>query len=318
LTETTARKILDDILESTGARALPHDTVRAFAARWLASKELGITAGTIQRYSQVVAAFLESLGPLADRSLQAVTSVHIASYRDERLRTDHISRGTLSRDLSVLSGLFSAARREALILINPVEGVGLPVSKPLEREIFTVEELGALLVVAPPEWRTLILCGYFLAGRLVDMARLTWANIDLAAGLVTYVQGKTARKVIVPLHPQLEEHLLALAASDSGGALCPALSKLGTAGRSGLSNQFSRLMDKAGVDRHQIQLGANNMARKSYHCLRHSFTSALANAGVPAEVRMKLTGHVTSSSHRTYTHHELAPLKAAILMLPSV
>ena len=52
LTETTARRILDDILGSTGARALPHDTVRAFAERWLAGKEPGVTGATASRYRQ--------------------------------------------------------------------------------------------------------------------------------------------------------------------------------------------------------------------------------------------------------------------------
>jgi integrase len=317
LTETTARRILDDILGSTGARALPHDTVRAFAGRWLAGKEASITSHTAKRYARVVAAFLESLGPLADRSLQCVSSVHIATYRDERLSDDHIARGTLARDLAALSSMFIAARRQGLILINPVEGVGLPVNRPLEREVFTVSELGALLAVASPEWKTLILAGYFLAGRLVDMARLSWDAVDLAAGLVTYTQGKTGTRVVVPIHPQLEEHLLGMA-GEHGGALCPTLSKLGSAGRGGLSNQFALVMMEAGIDRHAVQLGANKTARKSYHCLRYSFTSALANAGVAPEVRMKLTGHKSASVHQRYTRHELEPLRDAVNSLPRV
>jgi hypothetical protein len=52
--------------------------------------------------------------------------------------------------------------------------------------------------------------------------------------------------------------------------------------------------------------------------LRHSFNSALANAGISQEVRMKLTGHSTASINTQYTHHELAPLRSAIERLPSV
>ena len=81
LTETTARRILDDILESSGARALPHHTTREFALRWLTSKESGVTGATTRRYRQKVNGFLESLGPLADRSIQSVTGAHIAAYR---------------------------------------------------------------------------------------------------------------------------------------------------------------------------------------------------------------------------------------------
>lgn len=315
LTEIAARRILDDILTSSGARALPHDTVRAFAGRWLATKKETVTGQTARRYAQVVEAFLESLGSLADRSLQCVSGSHIAAYRDERLAIDHVSRGTIGRDLAALSSLFIAARRQGLIVINPVEGIGLPVNKPLEREVFTVSELGALVAAASPEWRILILCGYYLGGRLADMARLTWDHVDLAASVITYTQAKTNKRVVVPIHAELEEALLSIA-GEKGGPLCPTLSKGGAAGRHGLSNQFSLLMRTAGIDRREIRLGANLVARKSYHCLRHSFTSALANAGVSPEVRMKLTGHTSASVHQAYSHIELEPLRAAVNGLP--
>jgi integrase len=273
LTETTARQILSDILTSTGARALPHDTVRAFAERWLAAKAPGVTKPTARRYRQVVTAFLESLGPLADRSLQCVNATHIAAYRDQRLAISHVTRGTIGRDLAALSGLFISARRAGLILVNPVEGVRLPVNQPLEREVFTPQELGALLAVASQQWRTLILCGYFLGGRLADMARLQWDAVDLASGVVTYTQAKTGKRVVVPIHPQLEETLLVIA-GEKDGPLCPTLSRLATDGRPGLSNQFAELMRKADIDRREICLGKNTVARKTFHCLRHSFTSA--------------------------------------------
>jgi len=44
----------------------------------------------------------------------------------------------------------------------------------------------------------------------------------------------------------------------------------------------------------------------------------MANAGVGEELRMKLTGHSTREQHKKYTHHELAPLRAAIAKLPSL
>ena len=45
---------------------------------------------------------------------------------------------------------------------------------------------------------------------------------------------------------------------------------------------------------------------------RHSFTSALANAGVSPELRMKLTGHKSAEIHRGYTHLEMDTLKDAL------
>ena len=56
----------------------------------------------------------------------------------------------------------------------------------------------------------------------------------------------------------------------------------------------------------------------TFHSLRHSFSSAMANAGIAEEGRMKLTGHATREVHAKYTHHELEPLRAAIAALPPV
>jgi integrase len=56
----------------------------------------------------------------------------------------------------------------------------------------------------------------------------------------------------------------------------------------------------------------------SFHSLRHSFNSALANAAVPQEIRQKLTGHTSAEMNTLYTHHELEPLRKAIAMLPRI
>jgi len=54
----------------------------------------------------------------------------------------------------------------------------------------------------------------------------------------------------------------------------------------------------------------------TFHSLRHSFNSALANAGIAQEVRQKLTGHESPEMNKRYTHHELEPLRIAIAQIP--
>jgi site-specific recombinase XerD len=81
-------------------------------------------------------------------------------------------------------------------------------------------------------------------------------------------------------------------------------------------------MREAGIDQQQVKGKGGKQGRKfsklSFHSLRHTFTSALANAGIPPEVRQKLTGHADAGRHQKYTHLELQPLKQAIATLPSV
>lgn len=55
---------------------------------------------------------------------------------------------------------------------------------------------------------------------------------------------------------------------------------------------------------------------KTFHGLRHSFISQLANAGVAPEVRQKLAGHSDAKTHGIYTHHEIETIRGAIAKLP--
>ena len=143
--------------------------------------------------------------------------------------------------------------------------------------------------------------------------------MDLVEGVIFYTQGKTGKRVEVPIHPQLEEHLLSIAGDNPRGFLSPSLAKLTTGGQSGLSKQFAATMAKAGIDQRQVQTSRNHkFSRLSFHSLRHGFSSALANAGIPADVRMKLTGHKSVGVHQRYTHVELEPLRKAITALPSL
>jgi integrase len=318
LTEIQVRKLLDDILESVGQRSIRAETVRSFFLSWLAGKRLSTKPGVYQHYNKAVSKFLESLGQRADKSLASVTAGDIAAFRDARLKLDGISTGTLVLDMKAVRSVFSSATRQGLILHNPAVEVDLPVNKPHERDVFTSEEIRALLHVARPEWQTLVLLGYYLGGRLTDMVSLDWDAVDLTSGIIRYTQGKTGRRVEVPIHPDLEERLMAIGGDQPRGHLCQTLVKSRVDGRNGLSNQFAGLMAQAGIDQRQVQSSRNSFSRKSFHSLRHSFSSALANVGISADVRMKLTGHKSADVHQRYTHLELEPLKRAIAALPSL
>jgi integrase len=79
-------------------------------------------------------------------------------------------------------------------------------------------------------------------------------------------------------------------------------------------------MEKAGIEGKITQHaeGGRALSNLSFHSLRHSFNSAMANAGVSQEVRQKLTGHSSAEMNAQYTHHELEPLRAAVALIPSL
>ena len=123
---------------------------------------------------------------------------------------------------------------------------------------------------------------------------------------------------MIPLHPHLESHLVSLASQDEPAEyIMPGMAAKGPGGRHGLSEGFKRIMRRAGLDLQTVKGGGKrNISRRTFHSLRHSFTSELANAGVPEEQRMKLTGHSSKAVHQGYTHHEFETLRNALMNIP--
>jgi integrase len=188
---------------------------------------------------------------------------------------------------------------------------------------FDIEQLQSLLKAARTmDWRGAILLAFYTGARLQDVANMRWKSVDLQEQLISFRAGKTGENVTVPMHSGLHAYLLELPAPDSSKAfLFPSLAGMRTSGRSGLSMAFSRIMQKAKVKGEVIRERTGKgrtINALSFHSLRHSFNSIMANAGVSQEVRQKLTGHSSAEMNKRYTHHELEPLRAAVAKIPSV
>ena len=98
--------------------------------------------------------------------------------------------------------------------------------------------------------------------------------------------------------------------------LTPALAEAETGGAHGLSLQFAAIMREAGVSAGKITSGTRRKQNeRGFHSLRHTFISALAAADIPAELRMKLSGHADLKSHSGYTHTENRQLAEALKRL---
>ncbi len=320
LVEAQAREVLKGIM----ARADLGDTFQSLSiadhfAQWLEGKTARKAKSTGVRYETVVRLFLASLGTRAAKPLTALTARDVDAFLNARLKAGLAPR-TAVLDVKIIRTALNDARRKGLIPTNPAEAVELPDVDGVERGTFTPAEIQMLVNTARGDWRTLILLAYFTGARLGDCCRMEWAGVDLAAASLTYTQGKTGLKLTVPLHPDLLAHLEELAGTDKAAVfLMPGMADLKSGGRHGLSEGFKRIMRKAGLDLQTVAgKGIRNISRRTFHALRHSFTSALANAGVTAELRMKLTGHTTEAVHRGYTHHELETLRAAVGKLPAL
>jgi integrase len=107
---------------------------------------------------------------------------------------------------------------------------------------------------------------------------------------------------------------------DPQAFLFPSLAGKSGGGKSGLSMAFKRIMEQAEVEAGVARLSSGAKGRsfslRSFHSLRHSFISALANSGVSSELRRRLSGHASEEMHAVYTHHELETIRQAVSAIP--
>jgi integrase len=318
LTEQRAKKIIGEIVERTTGEPLHDYVTDDWFTEWLAGKAQTKSAATAERYKQVTRDFLESLGKRAKLSLAHVTPKDIRTYRDAELAAGKSTK-TANLSVKIVSAVFNSALRQGYVATNPCTALERLAEKTAERSTFTPKQVAKLVSSAEGDWKNLILAGYYTGVRLGDLSNLRWSAIDLNSGLITFTASKTKKPVTIPLHTELEQHLLK--SPGVGGAFVfPSLAGKGTGGKLGLSGQFAAIMARAGIEgkitRHTAHGRANSSL--SFHSLRHSFNSALANAGVSQEIRQKLTGHTSAEMNKIYTHLELAPLRAAVGKLPSL
>jgi integrase len=318
LTEQAAKKIIGEILERTTGEPLHNYKVRDWLAHWLAMKEQVRAGKTMDRYRQVIRDFIASLDNRADRALSHITPQDVLAYRNSIIAANKTAR-TANLSVKVVSAAFNAAVRQHLIESNPATALETLPVKSEEKGTFTPAQVSKLVQAAEGDWPGAILFGYYTAARLGDVANMQGSGVDLERDLIRFTPTKTKKPVAIPLHPELKRELFKRPAIGKA-LLFPLLAGKGTGGKHGLSGQFAAIMRKAGVEGKITQhaKGGRALSNLSYHSLRHSFNSALANAGVSQEIRQKLTGHASAEMNKLYTHHELEPLRAAVAKLPAV
>ena len=316
-TAVQLQKVVNELAQEVTGESLVSPTVTEFLNEWIIGKKKNSATGTVERYGHTVRQFLKHLGNSASIRVIGLTPKHIESFLDARL-AEGVAPKTAIVDVKTLRSAFNRAERLGIILKNPVNAVELPDEKSSERGSFTHEQIEKLLSTAPSEdWRTLIYLGYYTGARLSDCVALTWNNVDGDRKVIRYSQKKTGKDVVMPIHVELFERLCWLSEFGVEGPLCNELSNKGPGGKHGLSESFKRIVKKAGIDQGIVQgKGARMFTTLTFHSLRHSFNSTLANAGVSQEIRCKLTGHTSFAMNDKYTKFNIPPLQSAIENMP--
>jgi integrase len=325
LTESQCRKVIAQMYERTVGEPLHFKTVREYLTEWVESKKNETEVRAWLKYDQIVTEFLAHVGRKADRLLREITPVDIRSFRDA-LKRKGLAAPTVNHAIKILRMPFKAAHDAGYIEINPnTKNTVRPLRDETcnaSKDVFTREQLAALLKVAPSEdWKGAILCGYCTGLRLRDIADLQWSAVELEKRIITVTTRKTGKTIIVPIHPAFAAWLEKQTRGIGKAPVFPMLVGKSGGGKSGLSMAFKRIMERAGIKGRMLREASGagrSQSSLSFHSLRHSFNSAMANAGVAPEIRQKLTGHSSVDMNKIYTHHELEPLRAAVATIPSL
>jgi integrase len=289
---------------------------------------------TKERYRQIAEEFLAHLGKGKARKLQSLTAGEIESFKVAQIAKG-LAGKSINIKLKMIRSALSRAERAGRIEKNPALQVDHVQEQPAGRQDFELSQITALLRACKgfkgkkgADWHGLVMMCYYTGCRLSDAANLRAGDVHLDGSpgpFIEYTEKKkkrTSPKVKKTLHADLVSFLLSLPSGDDPNAfLFPHLAGRGTGGANGLSREFVKLMDAAGLERRVIRDGTAAGGRRIYnlseHSLRHACVSQLQEAGVAEDLRMQIVGHEDKEVHRNYAHARNRAA-AAVQALPSV
>jgi integrase len=322
-TAKQARQILAEIYREHSGQELATSSVADYFNGYVARRKPEIGKASFEYYKGNARRFLAYLGDRANADIAQITKGEITAYRDHIRQK--IGPRTTNNVLKCLKAFFTAARKDGFLIEDPAGDVATVRDREeTNRRPFTLPEIKTLIGVVNSEWKSMILFGLYTGQRLQDIATLGWNNLDLTRGVIRLTTSKTGRRMELPIAAPLRIHIESLNASDDPKEpLHPTAAghvrRTGRAAR--LSNQFGELLLTAGL-RSPAQNASSTTGRAknelSFHSLRHTATSLLKAAGIPASVVMEFIGHDDAKVSQGYTHTGSEALELAAAALPNL
>ena len=250
LTEAHCRKVIAEMYERTVGQPLHFHTAQAYLVEWLEGTKDTVATRSYWRYHQTIHEFLSHIGTKAEGLLSEITPIDVRSWRDA-LKRKGLSAPTVNGAIKVLRMPFKAAHDNGYIEINPCTKNSVrPLrdeARNVAKDVFTPQQIAALIEIAEGDWKGAILCAFYTGLRLRDVTELRWNAVDNAEETITVTTRKTHKDVTAPVHPQLAAWLKMQTRGIGKAPVFPTLAGKSGAGKSGLSMQFKRMMERAGI-----------------------------------------------------------------------
>jgi integrase len=212
-------------------------------------------------------------------------------------------KGTASRTVGLLGGIFSFAFDSGLIEVNPVRGIKRYADRRGDRYLSQQElvALGkamrkALADGLNPQAIAILKLLIFTGARKGEIETMSWAAVDFGGRYLRFDDSKTGQKAI-PLNAGALEVLAAIPRLSGSPHVFPALR--GEGHYEGTPKVWRKVRSTAGIE--DVRL----------HDLRHSFASVAVSGGASLPMIGALLGHADSATTQRYAHLHDDPLRAA-------
>ena len=199
----------------------------------------------------------------------------------KKMKKKILSKNTALTDLKVLAVIMQQALRLEKIQTNPIHKLGIPSQEISEKAELSDEEISKCLTALEnePAWlKQTFLIGLHTGCR-INETTLDMKLVDFDRNTITFGNPKGGRKKSFtrPLPKALLPVLLPL----KGRAVSHELSK-------NPSSTFRRFFDRI------------KLPHLCFHCLRVTYVTRLARAGVPQPIAMRLVNHSSRNVHAIY------------------
>ena len=304
-------------------------TVNAWYKEWKATYKdpKGLTVKSLGMYDEKYNSYI---GPaIGYMKLRDVKDVHLQRILNSEA---HKSLSHLQKLRRVLREMFSRARKSRLIPYDPSEDLELPAATDGSHRSLTDAERAVLLKVCGENdfglWFLILLYTGMRPGELVA---LNWADVDFKANMIhihaalesgstRIKEPKTAAGVRdLPIHAALRP-LLEKAKGQPFFPVFPTRNggRQNSGSMARLWRACKRAMDiELGAELYRNQIVESKVAPDlTPYCLRHTFATDCARAGVPLETVRWFLGHEDiSTTANIYQHRDDAALRRGMALL---
>lgn len=231
---------------------------------------------------------------LGEKIVREITSVDVATYRDQRLATTNpktqkpLSSSTVRLEMSLLSNLMDIGRIEwGICDDNPVKNVKKPKSPPGRDRRLTAREERLILRYchnhSNPELYSIVVLALETAMRQGEILKLEWEHINLKSRIAHLPETKNGTKRDVPLSVRARDALIRLGVKTKGRVM--------NYGADGLKSTWRFML---------IKLSIENL---HFHDLRHEAISRLVELGTLDLLEVAaISGHKSLAMLKRYTH----------------